>query len=417
MQDPRYQAPITMEPQGDGGLGTLVPFEGFDPPESNFWRLPNNWFDLAARFTSWAEHKVVEYILRHTWGYHEYDIVKLITMDEFMHGRKRRDGSRLDAGCGMAENSIKKGIHDAVAHGFLIVRTDDSDKGRIKKYYAPRMRQPHIDEGQHSVHAAVAANRPPATWGEGRTPWAAPQPDRPRPAELRAAQHLLEGQLLTLKEQGLTPEGAPLTLQPATLTPCTFGADPRTEQTLSARHYEQETSSNKQAVVVSLPGPTTRLGAREAISETKSPPVIPVAARQRRAASAMRTAYSKGILEHRQRGQVAGVPEPMRADLVAQLAAEGVALARARQLVAEMPSERIERQIAWIERRSCRNRAATLVKAIVEDFGEPSRRVPAAANANADRTRYFRGVYALCPRCGSRPCVPECGEPDGELHG
>ena len=79
------------EEHGTGGQGEALPFEGFEPPESNFWRLPNNWFDLAARFSSWAEHKVVEYILRHTWGYHEYGIAKLITMDEFMHGRKRRD--------------------------------------------------------------------------------------------------------------------------------------------------------------------------------------------------------------------------------------------------------------------------------------------------------------------------------------
>src|SRR5260370_13730500 len=74
-------------------------------------------------------------------------------MDEFMHGRKRRDGSRLDAGGGMAENSIKKGSADAVAHGFLVVETDDSDRGRIKKFYAPRMRRPTADEGLHAHRA------------------------------------------------------------------------------------------------------------------------------------------------------------------------------------------------------------------------------------------------------------------------
>ncbi len=57
-----------------------------------------------------------------------------------MHGRKRRDGSRLDAGCGMAENSIKKGIADAVASGFLIVEVDTRDLEYIRKFYAPRMR-------------------------------------------------------------------------------------------------------------------------------------------------------------------------------------------------------------------------------------------------------------------------------------
>ena len=31
---------------------------------------------------------------RHTWGYREYGLKKHITLDEFMHGRKRRDGIR-----------------------------------------------------------------------------------------------------------------------------------------------------------------------------------------------------------------------------------------------------------------------------------------------------------------------------------
>lgn len=316
-------APIAPEVRGEGEPGSVVSFEGFDPPESNFWRLPNNWFDLAARFTSWAEQKVVEYILRHTWGYHEYGTVKLITMDEFMHGRKRRDGSRIDVGCGMAENSIKKGIHDAVCHGFLIVETDDSDKGRIKKYYAPRMRRPHADEGQHSAQGRAL---------------------------------ILEGQALTPSPQDLTPEVTPLTLDPRALTPSAFAADPPTEQALPARHLKQETSRNNKQKVVAH-------------------------------------------------------PSPFRADLLGRLIAQGVLPARARQLVAEIPAERIERQLSWIDQRTFRDRAATLVKAITEDFGEPMRKSAPAAHAGFDRGKYFRGSYALCPRCGSRPCAPDCPEP------
>jgi hypothetical protein len=151
MKAPPVTVLASHEETAAGGSGIAMSFEGFDPPESNFWRLPNNWFDIVVCFTSWAEHKVVEYILRHTWGYHEYDLCKQITMDEFMHGRKRRDGSRMDAGCGMAENSIKNGIADAVAHGFLVVEVDDSDHGRIKKFYGPRMRSPQRDEGTPAV--------------------------------------------------------------------------------------------------------------------------------------------------------------------------------------------------------------------------------------------------------------------------
>ncbi|HEV7216066.1 MAG TPA: hypothetical protein VGP33_13205 [Chloroflexota bacterium] len=339
-----------------------MPFAGFDPPESNFWRLPNNWFDLAAHFTSWAEHKVVEYILRHTWGYHEYDMVKLITMDEFMHGRKRRDGSRLDAGCGMAENSIKKGINDAVAHGFLIVRIDDSDKGRIKKYYAPRMRAPHAD--------------------------------RPLLGDL-------EGQTLTLRDQILTPGGQAHTPGAHSLTLSPAAVDPPTEQTPPARHVEQETDGNNTSGhVVALPVSSAKERSREqAPGAIEHQPTLPASAgRNRRQAG------------HQARTAALAEPAPpFRADLVGRLVAEGIAPARARALVASTPPERIERQLGWIDHRSCRNRPATLIRAIEEDFGEPIRRPRQALQSSTDEAKYFRGSYALCPHCGSRPCVGGCG--------
>ena len=88
--------------------------------------------------------------------------------------------------------------------------------------------------------------------------------------------------------------------------------------------------------------------------------------------------------------------------------AEGVAAARARVLVAEVPAERIERQLAWIGRRSCRDRAATLVRAIVDDFAEPARHGSQTGLDGFDRAKFFRGTYAVCPHCGSRPCAADC---------
>ncbi len=189
-------------------------FAGFDPPESNFWRLPNNWFDLVAGFTSWAEHKVVEYILRHTWGYNEYGVSKLITIDEFMHGRKRRDGSRMDAGCGMAENSIKKGIADAVSHGFLVVEVDTRDLGRIRKFYAPRMRVPvQADEG---VHACASEDRKLTPGGQRLTP---------------------DPRILTLDRQ-------PVTRVSQELTPRPPDNDPRTGTTLHENNLKQQSETD-----------------------------------------------------------------------------------------------------------------------------------------------------------------------------
>jgi len=68
-------------------------FQGFSKPEANFFRLPNEWTDITAHITSLAEMKLVEYVLKHTWGYSEFDMVKKITTDEFMYGRKKKDGT------------------------------------------------------------------------------------------------------------------------------------------------------------------------------------------------------------------------------------------------------------------------------------------------------------------------------------
>src|SRR6266581_223049 len=117
-------------------------FEGFSKPEANFFRLPNEWTDITAQVTSLAEMKLVEYVLRHTWGYSEYDIVKKITTDEFMHGRKGKDGNRIDHGTGLSNKSVIEGLHKAVEHGLLEVETDDRDKARIKKFYKLKMKTP-----------------------------------------------------------------------------------------------------------------------------------------------------------------------------------------------------------------------------------------------------------------------------------
>ena len=117
-----------------------VDFEGFDIPESNWFKMPNNWTNMTAKMTSLAELKVVEYVLKHTWGYQEFGISKKITTDEFMNGRRRHDGTRIDQGTGLSNRSVIDGLRRAVVDGLLIEEIDDSDKARIKKYYSLRMR-------------------------------------------------------------------------------------------------------------------------------------------------------------------------------------------------------------------------------------------------------------------------------------
>ncbi len=140
-------------------MNTLSPplFEGFSKPEANFFRLPNEWSDITAKITSLAEMKLVEYVLKHTWGYSEFDMVKKITTDEFMNGRKKKDGTRIDIGTGLSKPSVIAGLKSAVEHGLLTEEIDDSDKARIKKFYKLKMRKP-IEEDEpekEETHADV----------------------------------------------------------------------------------------------------------------------------------------------------------------------------------------------------------------------------------------------------------------------
>jgi hypothetical protein len=115
-------------------------FDGFVPPTKNFFHMPNEWINICARITNLAELKVVQYVLRHTWGYREYDgKPKPITADEFMNGRKRSDGTRIDDGTGLSKPSVIQGLKYAIKNGYLICETDDADKARVIKSYALKM--------------------------------------------------------------------------------------------------------------------------------------------------------------------------------------------------------------------------------------------------------------------------------------
>lgn len=120
----------------------IIPlFEGFDLPQENWSKLPHAFIEALPQITSLAEMKVILYILRHTWGYREFDDPKTITADEFAHGRKYKDGSRIDNGIGMGEPAIRAGLKNAVEHGFINVDIDDRDKARIEKSYKLAMKQ------------------------------------------------------------------------------------------------------------------------------------------------------------------------------------------------------------------------------------------------------------------------------------
>jgi len=118
---------------------TINDFPGFPLPEQNWSKLPHCLIAALPLIKSASELKVILYILRHTWGFQEFGRLKKLTVDEFMHGRKKRDGTRMDAGTGLSKPSVIDGLRRAEAHGFIEVDVDDHDMGRVKKFYRLRM--------------------------------------------------------------------------------------------------------------------------------------------------------------------------------------------------------------------------------------------------------------------------------------
>lgn len=187
-------------------------FAGFEVPKQNWFKLPNSWTDITADMRSWAEHKIVEYVLRHTWGFQEYGKLKLITLDEFENGRKRADGSRMDKGVGLRRQAIISGLKQAVEDGFLIVDTDDRDKGRVKKYYGLKMvvsspsqgYEDHTPEQNQEYDYHTPEVRSPDTQSLEITPRTEKDTFRKKP----------------LKEKGQDPEGFERNVWPGILEMC-----------------------------------------------------------------------------------------------------------------------------------------------------------------------------------------------------
>jgi hypothetical protein len=111
-------------------------FDGFEYPQQNWSKLPHQFIEeLLPQIDTVAELKVVLYLLRHTWGYQEFGIFKHITIDEFMRGRKDKNGARMDSGTGLSEMSVRRGLEAALKRGVIEVTVDASDKGRVEKRY------------------------------------------------------------------------------------------------------------------------------------------------------------------------------------------------------------------------------------------------------------------------------------------
>lgn len=93
-------------------------FPGFPPePVTNYWPYPkalNGWWYILTP----SEQKVLDYILRHTWGYKK--VADSISHSQFIKGITKRDGTVVDKGTGIKdERTIRKALQGLEQKGFI----------------------------------------------------------------------------------------------------------------------------------------------------------------------------------------------------------------------------------------------------------------------------------------------------------
>ncbi len=124
-------------------------FTGFAYPEANWYRLPNDWFDVWADLrqqTGRARIKgpllVTEYVIKHTWGWQNFNTPVRLSWHDFQYGR--RNGPRnLDHGAGLARRALRLALRDVQAWGLLEHPRDEA--GQPTYTYRPRMASPNPD--------------------------------------------------------------------------------------------------------------------------------------------------------------------------------------------------------------------------------------------------------------------------------
>lgn len=103
---------------------SLFFYAGFEEPQSNYFRLPNSWLDLlrevriAYKNRSIAPIKVMEYILKHTWGWQRFESGIVLSLDELQNG-KRWGRRRADSGTGLSINAIRKSLSTLEELGYV----------------------------------------------------------------------------------------------------------------------------------------------------------------------------------------------------------------------------------------------------------------------------------------------------------
>src|SRR3954471_15318716 len=101
-------------------------FPGWSSP--NFTPVPDELFDSVMTDLSGSQLKVLLYIMRRTFGFKkERDA---ISFRQFRDGIRRRDGTRLDRGCGVKSyGQINDALQTLEARGYIVSCKDVTQQG------------------------------------------------------------------------------------------------------------------------------------------------------------------------------------------------------------------------------------------------------------------------------------------------
>jgi len=89
----------------------------------NSTQTPNILSDFLMPNSSDAEWKCVSYICRRTFGFHKDE--DRISLSQFIHGLKTRDGKVLDEGTGLSKQSVASALKALAYAGAILVKKDN----------------------------------------------------------------------------------------------------------------------------------------------------------------------------------------------------------------------------------------------------------------------------------------------------
>ena len=93
-----------------------------------FTPIPDVVYDVFPHVLSHRAYLIVRYVCRHTFGWKKK--TDNISLHQMMHGVVKKDGTRIDYGCGIKKKaSIVAGVKEAESQGILVVRRNKNSRG------------------------------------------------------------------------------------------------------------------------------------------------------------------------------------------------------------------------------------------------------------------------------------------------